>query len=575
MRLEFRFCVALVLLLLVSAPSACGAEILAYLPQNTLSFALVREAKTANDKISQLLEIFTEAVPPPLFMAQAMTGLSEGLNLEGDVLFALLPTPDPGATPAPMFLLPVSDYAKFAESIKGDVTGEICRVTIAEEDVLVAKREGYALLMNVEHRELMQQLLNSETAVPTAVAPYQQWIAGNDVSAMVTAPGIGYLKKVAQAQLESPAAAAEGDPFADPSLAGDMLRLGDSLPFAELFSRDVAMAGIGLAIDDSINARVRWTVEFAKEETGSAAHKLAGKPFWGFADKPYALAGSGDLPEEFAALLPDFFTLVSRETAAQDGREDFTDKDWADVRKSYELWTKGLEAVSFLLTPGKDGDPILSILFARLTVDDSKTYLESIKQSFELSNQLAARGKSDIKLQFETAPVTVAGAQGWEVTCDFDKATGDGDQHIWQTLLTAVLGTDHKLSMYFVASDENQVFFAMEAQDKLATFIEAFRKQDTGLVSNAQVKQTVALLENDTPWTCLVNPQGFVELVRTAIKSVQILGFVPEFPLYPTAPPLGATLSADATTWQGEFVMPVEAARAMAQFTKEVEAAFR
>ena len=96
-----------------------------------------------------------------------------------------------------------------------------------------------------------------------------------------------------------------------------------------------------------------------------------------------------------------------------------------------------------------------------------------------------------------------------------------------------------------------------------------------GLIANTQVKQTIELMEKDTPWTCLVNPQGFVELVRTAMKSMQILGFVPEFPLYPTAPPLGVTLSADQTTWQGEVVMPVEAARAMAQFTKEVEAAFR
>jgi hypothetical protein len=129
--------------------------------------------------------------------------------------------------------------------------------------------------------------------------------------------------------------------------------------------------------------------------------------------------------------------------------------------------------------------------------------------------------------------------------------------------------------MYFCAADKQQVFFAMESQDKLAAFIEAWRKQDTGLAQNAQVKQTVELLDKDTPWTCLANPHGFVELVRTAMKSVQILGFVPEFPLYPTSPPLGMTLSADATTWQGEFVMPVEAARAMAQFTKEIEAAFR
>jgi hypothetical protein len=574
MRLRPRFCVILIAVLALNSLSVAAAEILAYLPQDTLSFALIRDVNKSNEKITKLLSIFDEAVPAPLDMAQAMTGLSEGLNLEGDVLFALLPVADPAGVPAPIFLLPVADYDKFAASIKADATGEICRVTLADEDVLVARHDDYALLMNVEHRELMQRLLAAEAAAPSWIAEHRAWLAGNDVSAMVTAAGIAHLKKAAEEQAKAPQSR-NADPFGEPPLADSMLRMSSELPFAELFTRDVETAGVGLAIDDTTNSRVRWTVKFAKEDADSATMKTDTKPFVGFEDKPYALAGSGDLPVEFAALLPEVFTDLSRATAMQDGRADFTEEDWADVRKSYELWTSGLKGISFLLTPGKEGEPLLSIFFARLTVDNTKDYLESLKKSFALSNELASRSKSDIKLQFDIAPLTVAGAEGIEVTCDMDKATGDGDQHIWQTLMTSVLGVDHKLSMYFVATDEQQLFFALEAQNKLADFIEAWRKQDQGLINNLQVKKTIELMEKETPWTCLANPQGFVELVRTAIKSVQILGFVPEFPLYPTAPPLGFALSADASTWQGEFVMPVEAARAMAQFTKEIEAAFR
>src|SRR5690606_22027312 len=122
---------------------------------------------------------------------------------------------------------------------------------------------------------------------------------------------------------------------------------------------------------------------------------------------------------------------------------------------------------------------------------------------------------------------------------------------------------------------EHQVFFAMESREKLAAFIEAYRTQEIGLVSSAPAKTTVELLNAESPWLGLMNPQGFVELVRTAMKSVQILGFVPEFPAYPPAPPLGVTLDAQQTSWQGELVMPVEAARAMAEFNQQLEAAFR
>lgn len=574
MRLRFDLRAILLALLTLSSLPATAAEILAYLPQDTLSFALIRDVHKSNAKISKLLGTFNEAIPAPLDIAKTMTGLSEGLNLDGDVLFALLPVADPAGVPAPLFLLPVADYAKFSDSIKADATGEICRVTIAEEDVLVAKRDDYALLMNVEHRELMQQLLAAETVAPPWIAERRAWLAGNDVTAMVTAAGIAHLKKAAEEQAKnqpSPAA----DPFGKPPIADTMLQISNSLPLATFFSREVETSGVGLAIDDVTNSRLRWLVKFAKQDSESATAQTATKPFVGFTDQPYAFVGSGDLPVELTTLLPEVFTNLSRQTAVQDGRAEFTEQDWADVKKSYELWTSGLKGVSLLLTTGKVGEPLLSIFSARLTVDDTKSYLESLKKSFELSNKLALRSTSDIKLQFEIAPLTVAGAEGIEVTCDLDKATGDGDQHIWQALLTSIVGVDHKLSMYFVATDKQQVFFAMESQDKLAAFIEAWRKQDTSLAQNALAKQTIELLEKDTPWPCLANPQGFVELVQTIIKSVQILGFVPDFPAYPTAPPLGLTLSTDASTWQGELVMPAEAARAMAQFTKEIDAAFR
>lgn len=573
MRLGYRAFV--VILALCGTIPAGGAEVLTHLPQNTLGFALVRNAQNANEKIARFIGIFERGLPGPLDVAMAVTGLASGLDVEGDALFAILPVAETATLPAPMILLPVTDYPVFADSITADTSGDICRVTIANEDVLVAQSGKFALLMNVEHRGLMQRLLDSEKMTPPVIAANLPWIAGNDVQVLVTAAGIAYLEKLAEEQQKSPPTATSTNPFSQPPLTSRLLQLSASLPLAHLFTRDVTLAGLGVAIDDDTNARLRWTIEFIQPRAAAAVAKSTEKPLLGFPDMPYAFAGNVALPAEFGARLPDLFTALARESAAQDGREDFTDDDWADVRKSYQLWIEGVKRVSLLLTPGKEGEPMLSILFARLTVDDAEAYLESLRQLFALSNELDARTKSDIKLNFQVSPVTIADAQGIEATCDFDLATGDGNNIPWQALLTSLLGVDHKLSLYFCAIDEHQVFFAMESQEKLAAFIEAYRNQDTGLASSARAQATIELLHDESPWLGLVNPQGFVELVRTAMKSVQILGFVPEFPAYPPAPPLGVTWEAQPTSWQGELVMPKEAARAMAEFNQQLEAAFR
>ncbi|MDZ4659714.1 MAG: hypothetical protein SH868_19240 [Bythopirellula sp.] len=550
-----------------------ASEILSLLPGDALSFALVRNVQAANDKIVRFVSVFREGIPAPLEMAQAMTGLSEGLQLEGDLLFALLPAADKTGVPAPMFLLPVSDYQVFAAAIKADATGEICRVTMAEEDVLVAKHDSYALVMNLEHRELMQQVLAKQDETSAAVAEQQAWLTANDVSLMVTPAGIAYAAEANKRRAETPQDTIAGQ---EAAAANEMLDIGEDLPFAEFFTDRVESAGLGLVIDEAINAKLRWQVQFQKplDNAQLAEVEKTEEALAGYAAKPYVVAGGGPLPLGTSILLPELFTMLNQEIAQQNGYDDLSEKEWAEVKTSYELATAGLQGVSYLVTPGKEGEPLLSIIFARLTVEDSAKYLEALKKLFDLANTISEQTKSDIKLVYDVAPTKIARAQGIEVSCDLDKATGDGDQHIWQTLLTSFFGIDHKLSLYFCATDDQHVFFGMESSDKLAAFIEDFRKGEAGLASDSQVKKTLLLSDVEAAWVGLLNPEGLVDLAKTAMKSMMVLGMFPEVPDYSAAPPIALTMNGTDTAWDGEIVLPVEAARAMSEFSQEVEKMF-
>ena len=569
-----KFSACLFLCVAVLSAPLHAEEILGYLPENALSFALVRDVQTTNDKIVKFVEIFNEELPAPLAMAQAMTGLSDGLDLNGDVLFALLPTSEPTAVPAPMFLLPVNDYAALAASIQADATGEICRVNIAEEDVLIARHGAYALVMNPEHREIMQSLLGAADHFPEEIERYKDWIAANDVSMMVTSAGIKHLSAAAKKELKAAESPTEAGDFDEQAMANDMLNVGDVLPFSEFIEKEIKVAGMGLALDETINARLRWTVELQKAEVtvDAAPQPVAeGKPLLGYTDQSYALAGGGPLPLELVAQLPELCIQISRDMAGMDGRGDYTEKDWAEVRESYESAFAGLRGLSVLLVPVAEKEPLLSIIFARLQVVDSSKYLESLQKTADLANRLSERSKGDIKLHYDISPITVAESKGFEITCDLDKATGDGDNHIWQTLLTAFLGIDHKLSVYCCAVDQTHVAVGIESKSTLSKFIESYRKGDTSLAANAQVQKTLKLFSFEPRWLTLINPQGFVDIVQSAVKSLMILGYAPKIPVYPTAPPLGMALEHKENSWQGELAMPVGAARAMAEFARKVE----
>ncbi|WP_146450494.1 hypothetical protein [Bythopirellula polymerisocia] len=561
--------------LLASMPNILlhAADIVSLLPPNTLGYAVVRNIASSDQKVARLTTLFNPGVPTPLGLAKAITGIPEGIDLEGDAVFAYLANSNSPANPTPLVLLPVSNYQAFAASIQGDATGEICRVTIADVDLLVAKLGDFSLVMNVEHRDLMRQVLatNNEASANS----FSDWMAGNDVSLVLTRLGMAHIARHGwfQESIESEDGFAE-DEFGEIAVSNGLTQQ-EALPLADFARRNFRAVGLGLVIDKADNSRLRWKAEFLKpsdsleQRPGSIQEQLSG-----LVARPFAVAGGGALPPRASDIIADYMTILSLQEAEQQGKTDFTREDWAAERRSWDLTLEGVREVTLLMVPPTTGEPLLATFFARITVDDSAKYLASLKESFELANELTSRSKSPIKMLYEFTPQKIGDFEGVAITTDLDKATGDQNVDVWQAMLTASLGKEHKFNIFCSPVDKEHVFVGLQSSDKLLDFIEGFSKGETGLANEVSVQKTISLLDTESPHALLVDPQGIVEIARAWMKSFLVFGMVPELPLYPTVPPIAVTLSGDQLGWQGEVTLPLETLQSMATFVADLKKVF-
>ena len=88
--------------------------------------------------------------------------------------------------------LPVSDYAQFAKSIGASSVDGISTVTDCGEDLLVARRGEWALVMDTDQRERMTQLVAASASPPVSpqIAGWKKWIDANDVTVVAYAAGV-------------------------------------------------------------------------------------------------------------------------------------------------------------------------------------------------------------------------------------------------------------------------------------------------------------------------------------------------------------------------------------------------
>ena len=567
-------------LALVPLAATRAEGVLDHVPPDAMGFATVRNLAGTDAKIQRVLKIFEGLpdmkLPAPLAFIKTATGLGEGLNEDGDALIALLPGDADPLSPKPMLLVPVSDYAKFAGSIGGDASGEICRVTIVGEEVLVAKRGEYALLMNVEHRPRMESILASGAPSAPPIPALNTWLGKNDFAVVLLPAGVDALKSLAQAEMASQRTQLENE-FSDPQFAQQAAELKRGIELfdsvLEFCDTEIKAGAQGFAIDEAANIRVSHRLVF--KESGQIAKlegvsKPARSPLTGYPAGPFVFAGGGPLPAAWSAMLAKMNRAMIEKYPEQYGFQNFGDEKWDKIEESWLASTAGLRSMSVAMLPGGKDDALVSNAFYILEVDDADAYLASIKKSMELWNELTAESISDIKMAYEFVDVEIGGKKGLQMAVDVAAAAADDNVPMMRAMFESMFGGDGKMRIYTVAADAKTVVMGIAKEEQVAEAIKHATGGEAGLVQMADVKTTVGQLDPAAPWNGYVSPQGVVMWGKRVFMALMGTVGAPAItiPDYPAGPPVGFAVNLKDGQFQSEMVVPAQALKDLAAYIK-------
>lgn len=570
-------CIPTLLLIALTPATSRAAEIYDYLPEDALGFVCLHNLEAIDGKVQDLSTQVGFPIPTPLMFVKITTGLDEGINKQGSALIAMLPGESSTSGFMPMALLPISDYEKFAESIQGDPSGEICRISISGEDILLAKHTDYALLMNVEDRETMEIILGLEPEKVKSLEKLTPWLSTTDINVAIMPKGSELLLKLGKAKLSEFENMMETQFSGNAQISGQMEQMKAGFQIyhwiLDFMDAEVELVSWGLSIDEDVNIRLGKRVALNKSGMLNSAGEIEvgdESVFQGFSDQEFIFAGGGPFPTSWGEALAKVSKQVMKNMPELYGADEFDDETWEKLEESYSKMMLQTKRMSFLMTPGEKETPLMSGFYATQKVTDSEKYFEEWKKGIELYNEVFAQS-TKFNLQYETNPITIADKAGFEMVADIANIMRDPNVPQFNWMMDSMFGKDGKLHYYFIPTDSKTIATSLSNDKAFEEFIHG-HEQESGLTGNGHVKNTLVLLDDKAPWKLVVSPAGCVQWVDRIVNELfsVLSGQTVPIPEFPACPPIGISMKIEDTILEGDMVLPGETLKALADYIKTV-----
>jgi hypothetical protein len=578
------------------APSLRAADVLEQVPPEALGFVIINDLAKTDVKVAQLVERLNLPYMPPLVFLKAVTGIDKGLNENGQFLFAMLPGPS-GDNSSPQFAvwLPVADYDVLLKSLQATSAEGISGISVADEDLLVAKRGDWALIMDPQQRERMTQLLAEAPNPPAEIKPWAEWIRAHDAAAVAMRAGtiaildwallpqprtqndadelqpsediFGQVEEEVQ-----PFAAADDAPQPSASIF-DPIRIAiqpsvDRSPELRAWLKQVSLVGCAVRLDDEGNAQTSFRAAVPTANANIPAIQPA-LPNSMRPGSTFVVTGGGQLPASMLNLLATTYARELLHELKQEEKLDI-DKDTA-AQFVHAMQTAAANIQSWTIAaPLEDGQGVYTNNFLVVRTASEKTLVGHVAEVMQHWNTMHREAKKGTRLLFDIEDTKIGQHAATQYSIDIALTEGMPELPEIRQMMERFFGPGGKLRVWVVSIDDQTVLLAAATADQVATAVELLDRKQPANWSDPPFTIANGLLPPESHARLFLSAHGYNARHRkeSEIMTGEVFGAPPPKP-FPPSPPLGASLTVHENELRLDAAVPVDLIRLTGVFLKK------
>ncbi len=557
--------------LLLLAPCAAAADnILQLVPDSAWGFVSVTSLADADAKSQALGDEMQLPIPKLLAGFKQVTGIQAGLDEKSPAALVFLPPPANAEIPARVLLLPVADYDSFRDGLNPkSKTGEVTEVTFAGKSAFVRHLGAYAALTDSENAKCLESLqLAGE--VPASLKRWSDWISKHDAVGVLLQPGIKSLSAKGQYLLNimKMKLGQAGDQGKQIAAAFTMYE-----KLLQTAEKEISAYGVGLQLDKQNTLRASDRAElipdgnwakFIAQLPSAKENLLAGLP-----GEPYVAAGGAALSGAMIdSMMQLSFNLMKNMPQLYGLSEEQIEKMSKEAKPQF----KGLHSMSMVLGVGKSDEPLYANMLGLMRVDNAQEFMDGYEKYFQKYNELIKDSKSPLLKKMDVEKCEFAGAHGLKVTMEIPKPQTGPMPPQYDKVMEAMFGPGGKMVFWIAPADEHTVVTGYVSKEPMEKLIADLKQKKPGLVENAELAKTAALLPPDAPFVAYLSPQGTIDLVKRMLADYLPPGMQDRLsiPDFPQTPPLGFAITSAPNELQATLVVPAEVLKAVGKYIQHI-----
>jgi hypothetical protein len=593
-------------LLVVSGQINWAADVLDNVPDRAVGLLVVRHLAATDAKVQRLLASVRADIPGPLSLLQLATGIDKGLDKEGDLLLLALPNDLDRQQLEFCVWLPVSDYAQLLTSLGGNPVEGITSVTIAGEDLLIARRSSWALLMDPDQRNQMEHLLLPEPSRrDRRSSAWEDWVRTSDVAIVLLPGGVSEIWRmsfsaVAREQRDAPISTDEeaevlfgrtGTGNLPPAAGGDaddmISKLQKSIirwrTYAPKFSSwtmrlGAIVCGLRIDADDHAHIEVRtsWShgatpLDLAVKNDAERRGAGLGLPASMADDGEFIFQSAGTWPSALTAAAASSYVRFLVEDLKTQERIRFPERMLVRLRSAVEKAAAEVTSAAVLTLPGDKQEGVYTNRFAAVRVESANKFVELVGEAMRLWNQMNRDAEGGPRLVFDVADVPVGGSTAVQYSLDLAAADNAPALPEIRQAMEKLFGPGGKLTLFLAKVDDRTALLAAATPDQLAMMLDRLDRKRPIDWTAPQLAAANHLLPDEAAWRAFFSPHGYTTWAARqmdAIVGAPVIGgpLVKEFP---ATPPIGVAGGIRGEELWLDIAVPLETIRGAAEYLQK------